>query len=394
MRFWLDKGVDGFRVDCVNMYSKGLDYEDAPIFNPKTHEQPGWMIYCNGPRMHEFLREMNDKVLDKYDAVTVGELPHTPDPNQVLKYVGLSDKQLSMVFQFDIVDIGQGLSYKYRFQEWKLPTLKTVVTKWQTFIDGTDGWTTAFCENHDQGRSVSRYASDAPEYRSISAKMLAIMMSAMTGTLFIYQGQEIGMINVPKSWPIEEYKDIESLNFYNSIANSAALSDEEKKEELAYIRNSIQILGRDNARTPMQWDGSPHGGFTTNKAGGWMRTHDLYPEINVAKQEQEADSVLNFWRHMIALRKENSDVFTHGSFVVHEPDNEKTFVFAKKSSAGRHAVVALNFTAEEQTVEILVKGAVFKVGNYADAGEVEKAAGGDTAGRILRPWEGRLYLQE
>lgn len=138
MRFWLDKGVDGFRIDCVNMYSKGSTFPDAPIFNPKAAEQPAWMIYCNGPRMHEFMREMNEKVLDHYDAMTVGELPHTPETADVLKYISAGDKQLNMVFQFDIVDIGQGLSYKYKFQEWKLPVLKNIVTKWQTFIDGTD----------------------------------------------------------------------------------------------------------------------------------------------------------------------------------------------------------------------------------------------------------------
>jgi oligo-1,6-glucosidase len=146
MTFWLEKGVDGFRIDCVNMYSKGVGYDDAPIFNDKAFEQPAWMIYCNGPRMHEFLTEMNREVLGKYDAMTVGELPHTPDIHKVLDYVGRPD-QLNMVFQFDIVDIGQGLSYKYQFQEWKLPVLKGIVTKWQQFIDGTPGWTTVFCEN-------------------------------------------------------------------------------------------------------------------------------------------------------------------------------------------------------------------------------------------------------
>jgi glycosidase len=149
MRFWLDKGVDGFRVDVVNMYSKGVEFKDAPVVDSRFHEQPAWMYYANGPRMHEFLREMNQKVLNHYgDTVTVGELPHTPDPKKVLQYVGASDKQLSMVFQFDIVDIGQGREHKYHFQEWKLPLLKGIVAKWQQFIEGTDGWTTVFCENH------------------------------------------------------------------------------------------------------------------------------------------------------------------------------------------------------------------------------------------------------
>lgn len=347
------------------------------------------MIYCNGPRMHEFLREMNETVLDKYDAMTVGELPHTPDPKQVLEYVGLSDRQLNMVFQFDIVDVGQGLSYKYQFKEWKLPLLKGIITKWQQFIDGTDGWTTAFCENHDQGRSVSRYASDVPEYRVKSAKMLSMMMCALTGTLFIYQGQEIGMINVPKSWGIEEYKDIESLNFYNSIASST----NNDKEALDYVMKSIQILGRDNARIPMQWDSSPYAGFTSAKDGAWMRVHDLYPEINVAKQQKEPDSVLSFWKNMIKFRKEHGDMFIYGSFDVFEPDNEQTFVFAKRHKA-KKALIALNFTNEEQTITLPEPGYVLKLGNYDDVEKIEKGLETKDLTRTLQPWEGRLYMLE
>jgi len=386
MKFWLEKGVDGFRVDCVNMYSKGLEYPDAPIFNPKNYEQPGWMIYCNGPRMHEFLREMNQKVLSKYDTVTIGELPHTPDPKDVLAYVGLDDKMLSMIFQFDIVDVGQGKSYKYRFQEWKLPLLKGIITKWQQFIEGTDGWTTAFCENHDQGRSVSRYASDTPEYRVISAKMLALMMCALTGTLFIYQGQEIGMVNVPASWPIDEFKDIESLRYYNSVAEAT----NHDQEELDYVMKSIRILGRDNARVPMQWDSSIHAGFTNRKEGGWMRTHDLYPEINVAKQQAETDSVLNFWKRMIKLRKEHGDLFIYGNFEVFEPENEQTFVFAKKNGA-EQAVVALNFTSEEQSVILPFDNLELQVSNYGSAGQLNGMDSHITE-KKLRPWEGRLYM--
>jgi oligo-1,6-glucosidase len=131
-----------------NRYSKGVEFLDAPIIDPAFYEQPAWLYYANGPRIHEFMREMNDKVLKHYDAVTVGELPHTPDPKKVLDYVRTGDKQLSMVFQFDIVDIGQGVARKYQFEPWKLPVLKGIITKWQQFIEGTDGWTTAFCENH------------------------------------------------------------------------------------------------------------------------------------------------------------------------------------------------------------------------------------------------------
>ncbi|KAH8895074.1 glycoside hydrolase [Thozetella sp. PMI_491] len=389
MRFWLDKGVDGFRVDCVNMYSKGVDYQDAPIFNPKVFEQPAWMIYANGPRMAEFLREMNQKVLNNYDAMTVGELPHTPDPQDVLKYVGLGDRQLNMVFQFDIVDIGQGSSYKYQFTEWKLPKLKKIITKWQQFIDGTDGWTTAFCENHDQGRSVSRYASDAPEHRVRSAKLLSMLMCAMTGTLFIYQGQEIGMVNMPKDWPIEDLKDIEALNFYRSMEEAPGTSP----ETLAYIKSSIQLLGRDNARLPMQWDDSPFAGFTHADGGGWMRTHDLYREINVKKQQAEPVSVLNFWKDMIRFRKQQADALIYGAFEIFEVENEQTFVFAKKENGStRRILVALNFTGEEQMVSLPYEGLALMVGNYEDAEAMERQASGRT--RKLRAWEGRLYQVE
>ncbi|KAK2003385.1 alpha amylase [Colletotrichum falcatum] len=384
MRFWLDKGVDGFRIDTVNMYSKGVEFKDAPIMNKNTYEQPAYMIYCNGPRIHEFLREMNAKVLSHYDTVTVGELPHTPDPQHVLKYISAADRQLDMVFQFDIVDLGQGIGYKYQTREWKLPELKRIVAKWQQFIEGTDGWTTAFCENHDQGRSVSRYGNDSPQWRETSAKMLALMMCSQTGTLFVYQGQEIGMTNVSRSWGIEDYKDIEALNYYNDIKREHG-----EGEALDRVMDSINLVGRDNARIPMQWDASPFAGFTDNKDGAWMRIHDEYADINVAKQEAEPGSVLNFWREMLRLRKEEGELLTHGAFQLFDEDNEQTFVY-KKSRGGKSAVVALNFTSKEQEVRIPGEGLRVRVGNYADVKEKVASEGQKT---VLRPWEGRLYLQ-
>ncbi len=264
-----------------------------------------------------------------------------------------------------------------------------MVAKWQQFIDGTDGWTTVFCENHDQGRSVSRYASDTLEYRDLSAKLLAMLMCALTGTLFIYQGQEIGMINVPEDWPIGEFKDIESVNFYNSVARET----NNDKEELDYVMKSIRILGRDNARLPMQWDSSPFSGFTDRAEGGWMRTHDLYPKINVERQQAEPDSVLNFWKSMIQFRKQHGDLLTHGSFHVYEPENEQTFVFAKKQGR-KTAVVALNFTSEDQVVNLPVQDLQLRVGSYLDAAEAEAASSVVAQKRVLRPWEGRLYMTE
>jgi oligo-1,6-glucosidase len=379
MEFWLKKGVDGFRVDTVNMYSKGTELPDAPIIDAGVFEQPAPGLFCNGPRMHEFLREINTQVLSKYDTMTVGELPHTPDPAHVLKYVGLGDKQLDMVFQFDIVDLGIGKTHKYEYEGYQLPEMKAVVSKWQTFIEGSDGWTTAFCENHDQGRSVSRFASDAPEFRERSSKMLAVMMCAMTGTLFIYQGQEIGMINAPKDWPIEDYKDIESINYYDSVK---ARGGDEKA--LAHVMKSIQILGRDHARLPMQWDDSAYAGFTTKKDGAWMRVNDSYKEINVANQIKDPNSVLNFWRKMIKLRKEYRDVFIHGSFQGYEMDGLDTFVFSKTHGKDRVAVV-LNFTDKERG---------FERPKELD-GKWElliSCIEGVDGTEVLQPYEGRIYL--
>ena len=409
MKFWLDMGVDGFRIDCVNMYSKHQLYKDAPIVNPKVYEQPGWSEYANGPRMHEFLREMNEKVLNNYDTMTVGELPHTPDPEHVLRYVGSNDKQMSMVFQFDIVDIGQGTSYKYRLREWKLPVFKATVAKWQQFIEGTDGWTTAFCENHDQGRSVTRFASDAPEHREHSAKLLALMFSSLTGTLFIYQGQEIGMINVPPEWSIDvDYKDIESVSYYRSacqIARDTLDDPAEIEKEIEYVGRSIRVLGRDNARTPMQWDASnKSAGFTDAPEKAWMRTHDLYPDVNVAKQQADPDSPLNFWKRMLVFRKKHADLFVFGNFRVFDMDNTSTFVFAKTTAsasesaatAAKTAVIALNFTSTEQVIDLPSADDVgtlkFEVGNYTDVAAVEDAQASAGRQRKFRPWEGRLYM--
>lgn len=393
MRFWLDKGVDGFRIDTVNMWSKGpvSELKDAPVVNPKTFDQPAWCLYANGPRMHEFLREMNREVLDKYDTMTVGELPHTPDPKRVLDYVGLADRQLSMVFQFDIVDLGQGSPYKYQFQQWTLPQLKSIVAKWQQFVEGTDGWTTAFCENHDQGRSVSRFASDAPAHRERSAKLLALMMASLTGTLFIYQGQEIGMVNIPRSWPVEEYKDIEALGYYDEVKRASGGD----RGALDAVLKNMSVLGRDNARTPMQWDASPHGGFTDAAAGPWMRANDSYEQINVANQLGRPDSVLGFWRSMIRFRKAHTDLLVHGTFEVVGADEEKTFVFVKKKG-GRDeemALVALNFSDEEQKAGFpAYEGGrwALQFGNYCE----DEGARASKGGVVLRAWEAQLYLFE
>lgn len=277
MTFWLEKGVDGFRVDTVNMYSKG-SLDDVEVVDPHDKWQPAHHVFCNGPRMHEYLREM-DQILSKYGAITIGELPATPDPAHVRRYISAADPQLSMVFQFDIVDIDIGKNQKFEIQPWPLTKFKDIVTMWQTFIEGTDSWTTVFFENHDQPRSISRYGSDDPAHRVQAGKMMAIVACALTGTLFIYQGQEIGMTNVPESWPQSDYIDVEAINYINLIKGRHG----EDEGALAKAKKGIRAVGRDNARTPMQWDDSDNSGFSTGKP--WHRVNDNYPEINAKSKK-------------------------------------------------------------------------------------------------------------
>ncbi|KAK9366108.1 glycoside hydrolase superfamily [Lipomyces kononenkoae] len=380
MRFWLDRGVDGFRVDTVNKYSKHVDFRDAPIVDPSNFIQPATHLYCNGPRIHEFLREMHDQVLSNYDQFTVGELSLTPDPKHVLKYVSASEKQLDMVFQFDMIHLGMGhgLEDKYEPTKWKLSEMKQIVAKWQKFIEGNDGWTTAFCENHDNGRAISRFASGAPEFWQVSAKMLAIFMTTLTGTLFLYQGQEIGMINMPSDWPIEEYKDIESINYYREAERLSKTGDPTRKDR---IMRGLQKMARDHARLPMQWDCSPNAGFTTGIP--WMRTHDQYKEINVEVEEKDPNSVLSFWKRLLALRKDYRDFFVYGIFDLVDPENEDTFMYTKVGNNGQMALIALNFTEDPKPfigVDHCNKMTLL-LSNYIDS-----------ESETLQPFEGRVYL--
>ncbi|GAM86435.1 hypothetical protein ANO11243_044490 [Dothideomycetidae sp. 11243] len=382
MRFWLDKGVDGFRVDTVNMYSKVPGLPDTPVTDPNQEWQLAADLFCNGPRMHEFLGEMN-AILSEYGAMTVGELPFTKTVEKVLKYVSAEARQLSMTFQFDVVDTGFGTDLKYDTtpRAWKLPEFKDAVFSTQRLITGTDAWTTAFLENHDQARSISRFGSCATEeLRSRSGKMLALLLASLSGTLFVYQGQEIGMTNAPESWKIEEdYMDIESRNYFQYVVDKTG----NDPVETARAKAALQHLARDHARVPMQWDSSPHAGFTTGKKP-WMRAIDNYTHINVQNQTPDKQSVLSFWKQMLQLRKAHQDVLVHGDFQMLDRENEETFLFLKKFGSQR-ALVALNFTEHEQPFEV---PGVFENGN---AVRIASNYDDDVKGP-LRCFEGRIYL--
>ncbi|ETN42651.1 uncharacterized protein HMPREF1541_01808 [Cyphellophora europaea CBS 101466] len=395
MRFWLERGVDGFRIDTVNKYSKDTRFVDASVTDPSSPWQAAPEMWCNGPNIHEYLREMHKEVLGPYSAVSVGELSNCPETADVIPYVQASDPQMSMCFQFDLIRLGTGGGFgdKYIYRPFSLSTLKGLTEKWQTFIDGTDAWTTVFMENHDNGRAVSRFGcTDTAQQWQASAKMLALWQATLSGTLFLYQGQEIGMVNMPRNRGIEDYKDVESRGFYNEALKSG---DEDRVRK---TMDGLRTLARDHARTPMQWDAGPFAGFST--AEPWMRVNDWTLDVvNVSAQEDTEDSVLRFYRSVLRLRKEYVDLFVFGRFQLLEPEDEDVFAYLKESPAQkgdvdsgqrRKALVVLNFSNEAQ------KCPSAAMALQCAEEEVRLLVGtvrlvGDGKGS-LRAWEGRVYI--
>ncbi|KAJ2980413.1 hypothetical protein NQ176_g2664 [Zarea fungicola] len=391
MKFWLDRGVDGFRIDTVNKYSKRQDFIDAPITDAQSPHQPAPEMWCNGPRIHEFIHEMYEKVLGPYKALSVGELSNTPHPSQVIPYVSAAAQELDMVFEFSVIRLGTGNGFgaKYEYQPYPLSKLKSLTETWQAFIEGTDAWTTVFCENHDNGRAISRFGDDStPESWLQSGKAIALWQTTMTGTLFLYQGQEIGMVNMPPTWGMEEYKDIESRNFYFEAADSG------DQARLERTRKGLQILARDHSRIPFQWDDSPNSGFTTAEAQPWMRVHDNFQSVNAARQANDPNSILSFYKYALRLRKEHGDVFIHGSFKLVDPEDEFIFAYLKQGSVTdngrRKALVVLNMSREARPCPDISRAMKCR------QDEVRLAVG--TRGmdsdqtQLLAPWEGRVYI--
>ena len=315
--------------------------------------------------------------------MTIGELGGT-DRARALRYISAAEKNLNMVFLFDVIILGWNLDQKYDVvpRAWTLPQFKAAWAEMQHITDGNDAWSTAFLENHDSPRSISRFGSDDPKYRVLSGKMLAVLLAGLSGTLFLYRGRGIGMVNFPREWGIEEYIDVESHNCYDHVKEKT----NGDPKALEKVMDALQYLARDHNRSPMQWDASSYAGFTTQDGQKpWMRVHDLYQEINVQKQVDDPESLLSFWKKMLKVRKQHRDVLVHGTFELVDAANEETFTFVKKWE-GRKAVVTLNFSDKEQPLAKLkdLKGDLkLVVSNY---GKEERER--------LSAWEGRLYIVE
>jgi oligo-1,6-glucosidase len=334
MKLWLDKGIDGFRMDVINFISKVPCLPDGEVKEGAIYGDGG-PYFVNGPKIHEYLREMNEKVLSNYDILTVGEMPGASTADAVI-YTNPDNKEINMIFTFEHMGLDSGPTEKWDLKPLNLVDLKENLTKWQIEVHGT-GWNSLYWNNHDQPRIVSRFGDDQ-EYRVESAKMLATCLHMMQGTPYIYQGEEIGMTNV-KFESIEQYQDVETLNMFREKRSLGVPTDD--------IMNSIYVKGRDNARTPMQWSEQVHSGFTEGTP--WIKVDPRYKEINVEAALADKESIFYHYKHLIALRKK-LDVITTGEFNLLFEDHPKIFAYERRSE-NEKVVVLCNFSKGEIIIE-------------------------------------------
>ena len=360
MNWWIDRGVDGFRMDVVDLLSKAPGLPDGPV-PPGGRFGDGTPYYGCGPRIHEFLAEMHAAVFAGRDAelLTVGETP-TATLEDARLFTDPARRELDMIFQFEHVRVDQDGS-KWRAKPVSLPALKAVMARWQEGLAET-GWNSLYWNNHDQPRVVSRFGDDG-EHRVASAKLLGTLMHLHRGTPYVYQGEELGMTNAP--WDsLEQFRDVETLNHYAEAVGDGA--------DPAALLDEVRARSRDNARTPVQWDDSPHAGFTTGEP--WLPVNPNFAEINAAAARADPDSVFHHYRRLIALRHAEPAVAL-GDFALLLPDDERIWAFTRTLG----------------DVELLVVGNCS--GEPADPG-IDGWDGAEALigapGRALGPWEGRV----
>jgi len=363
--FWLSKGVDGLRMDVISLISKRNSFNDVP--EKMSFAEVMEKVYANGPKIHEYLKEMNSKVLKKYDIVTVGEGPGinlTSGP----KYVSEKEKELNMIFHFDHLTIDFGSDGKYDPVPYDFIKFKEIFTQWDKALEN-DGWNSIFLGNHDFSRIVSRFGNDK-KYREASAKLLITLLMTLRGTPYIYQGDEIGMTNI--SHPsIDDYNDVESLNAWEAAKKNGANMKEFLK--------AIHWQSRDNARTPMQWTDKKNGGFTTGNP--WIKLNKNYKEINVENSEKDKNSILNYYRQMISFRKKYP-CLVYGSFKDLLPEHDKLFFYERIFNQEQFLIIH-NFSnsytrwKNENSQYVKIKS------NYKSSSQEE-----------LSPWESRIYKLE
>jgi len=358
MNWWLEKGVDGFRMDVISLISKQPDLNGYASFNEPA----------NGPHVHEYLQEMCEKVLNNADTITVGECSGVT-LEEAKKYARSDEKELNMVFQFEHMDVDADADNKWTDKKMDLREMKAVLTKWQKGLEDI-AWNSLFWENHDQPRSVSRYADDSAKYHDVSAKMLATCIHMMQGTPYVYQGEELGMTNVPFT-SIDQFRDLDSINAYRELVEEQHVFTAE--EMMRYLCRK----SRDNARTPFQWDDSAYAGFSTVEP--WIMVNPNYKEINAKKQVDDPESVFNYYRKLIALRKEK-EIIVYGTYDLLLPESEEIYMYTRTLGEEKLLVVC-NFSEKEVAVEIpeeFRKGS-YLIANYPE-GEIKEQM-------TIRPYE-------
>jgi oligo-1,6-glucosidase len=357
MRFWFEKGVDGFRMDVIPFISKDTTW--PVVTEEELYEKYGADIwaryYADGPNLHEYLREMNQEVLKDYDVMALGEGAGVTI-DQAMNFVGSDRNELDLFFHFDGMGLGYG-SKGFRTLDpegWSLVEFKNVYTRWDS-VFAQDGWGSIYLGNHDQPRMVTRWGDDRPEFREVSAKMLQTFILSMRGTPFIYHGDEIGMTNL-KLDDIADYRDIETLNWYKLLRA-------EGKPVEAYMED-WRITARENGRSPIQWDDSPHGGFTDGTP--WLKVNENYKSINVESQQSDESSVLNYFREMAKLRSEELTL-VYGDYQLLLPEDEAIYCYSRTLD-GREMMVFLNFTdqAQERKMDKLERFVEVEINNYPD----------------------------
>lgn len=362
MRFWLDKGIDGFRMDVIPMISKRLEFLDTEHtdFGKFVEE-----VYANGPKVHDYLQEMYREALEPYDVMTVGEGSGIP-PHLANLYVGSERKELNMIFHFSHMGIDHGPGGRYDPKTWKLTEFKRIFNEWDEAV-GELGWVNVFLDNHDFPRMVSRFANDR-EYRVESAKLLGTLLLTMRGTPCIYYGSEIGMTNVEiDRW--EDFNDVEIKNAYK-----IALAE---GKNLAQLMDAANKNGRDNARTPMQWDNSANAGFTTGTP--WLKVNPNYPEVNVQKELADPNSIFHYYQKLLQLRKANPTLI-YGKYEDLHPEDERLFSYRRWDANGEFYIF-MNFTNEAVDHLFYPKDKKLELvtSNY------------DVDPILLKPWEARVY---
>ena len=375
MKYWFDMGIDGFRMDVVSMYSKVPGLPDGKVYGCETDCAIGSEHFTNGPRIHEFMKEINKEVLSKYkDVMTVGEAAGVTI-EEAKKYANSDESELSMVFHFEHMGVDAGEGGKWDIKKWKLTDLKKILSKWETELHGK-AWNSIYLSNHDQPRMVSRFGSE--KFREESSKMLFTMLLTMEGTPYIYQGEEIGMTNV-KFPSIDDYRDIEVKNMWKEYVEHRGYSPEE-------FMKAVHYIARDNNRTPIQWDDSENAGFTTGTP--WIGVNPNYKEINVKNTLANKNSIFYYVKELIKLRHENP-IAVYGDFKEYMEDSESLYVY-ERNFEGKTMLVILNFTGEEQNFEIPEKfknmNSKLYISNYENTDKFEK--------NTLRPYEAIVYIYE